>query len=937
MTQNQSLSILGQIAPSTTGTAGQILTSNGSSNSYWTTVPNFNYNFLYSAQFNGSSSYLTVAANAALQMGTGDFTVEFWINTTDTNAGIYGTASSTSQFNIAFNGTSLVYQSSWGVTNLYFVPLSNLCNGSWHHVAIVRASGVQKVFYDGVVQSLSSGTFTDATNYSGAGNWNIGYDGPSGGNQGYLAGYISNFRVVKGVAVYTGAFTVPSSPLQISQAAGTNIAAVASSQVSLLTCNALTLTDSSPNALAITNTGGVVVSTTTVPTFTAYNNATARTQTQTILTSGSGTYNTPFGVAWLRIRMVGGGGGGGAGSGASAGTAGSNTTFGSSFLTAAGGGGGIQGNGTVGAGGTASIGSGATGTALTGGGGNPGIYMTAYPAGGNGGTSPFGGAGAGGNPSGSNVNGGAGITNSGSGGGGGNWASSSTTSGGSGGGAGGYVEAYISSPAASYAYIIGTGGGGGAGSGGAAAGGGGGSGVIIIEENYPVTGQIPTNASGTTQQFTANGTGSSFTLSSSINTSDAIVSHNGLTLPPTVDYTVLGTSLNLTFTPANTDLIEVRTMSSSMSTVSNTITFSDATKFNTAQSLGPRNRIINGAMQIWQRGTSFTGLTTSTYAADRTYLNMGTPGTGVFGVTQSTDVPAGQGFPYSFLVQPTTAMSSLNAASYVQPCHRIEGLNVSDLMYGTSTAKTITLSYWVKTNFTATLSAAIMQVNNSKTFPWTVSVTSGVWTKVSVTIPGDTAGSISNSTAAALELNYAYLAIGSNYSAGSPTLNAWNSNASTNQYATQSYNYASSTSNTLQITGIQLEVGTVATPFEFRQYGAELALCQRYYYRIVNNNTTGYVMIGSGRIVNSTYGDVMVYMPVSMRALPTLNYSALSLFQMSGFSALTALSVETGNYSLNTVNMVPLYAAATGLTSNMVAMLQTSSNTAGWIDFSAEL
>jgi hypothetical protein len=287
--------------------------------------------------------------------------------------------------------------------------------------------------------------------------------------------------------------------------------------------------------------------------------------------------------------MVGGGGGaGGGGTGGAnyggAGSAGTNTVFGSSLLVATSGGGADNSNGpglAGGAGGTGTIGTGATGIVIAGGRGSPGTFVN-YATGGTGGSSPFGGAGVG-YPPGSASGGTAGATNSGSGGGGAGAPYASVSFAGHGGGAGGYIEAYISNPAPSYVYTVGAGGGGGAG-GTYGAGGGGGSGIIIIEENYPVTGQIPTNASGTTQQFTANGTGSSFTLSSSINTSDAIIAYNGLILPPTVDYTILGRTLSLNFTPANTDLIEVRTMSSSMNTgmIAGTIAINAANTLSTS-------------------------------------------------------------------------------------------------------------------------------------------------------------------------------------------------------------------------------------------------------------------------------------------------------------------------------------------------------------------
>jgi len=206
--------------------------------------------------------------------------------------------------------------------------------------------------------------------------------------------------------------------------------------------------------------------------------------TQTIYKTSSGTYTVPNGVKSLFIRMVGGGGGGLAGNLGGGPTNGTNTTFGSSFLTAGFGSGGTTVNYSVpGAGGTASIGSGATGLTITGGNGTAGIYG-AYVSGTSGGSSPFGGAGVGGYASGAAQAGTAASANSGSGGGGGNYASSIASPGGAGGGAGGYLEAFISAPASSYSYVIGAGGTGGTGTGTAGAGANGGSGVIIITEYY---------------------------------------------------------------------------------------------------------------------------------------------------------------------------------------------------------------------------------------------------------------------------------------------------------------------------------------------------------------------------------------------------------------------------------------------------------------------
>ena len=482
MAYNQQLSVLGQVAPATTGTAGQVLVSAGSSaSSYWASAIPVS---AYSAQFNGSS-YLNAPSNAVFALGTGDFTAEAWVYTTSIS-------STVQQFVIDVGGyggfgfgiySNKIHIAQTGVADLTDFA-TTLTNNTWYHIALVRSSGSTKAYVNGIQQGTA---YTDSTSYTASGITTIGshYDGTI-----KLTGYISNARIVKGLAIYTGTFTVPTSPLGTSQAAGTNIAAVTPSQVSLLTCNGPGITDSSPNAFTLINTTNVVTSQfAPFSSFSAISRS--ATQTQTILTSGSGTYYTPSGVAWLRIRMVGGGGGGGGGSTTgspgSGGSNGANTTFGSSFLTAGYGLGALTGSIYMVAGGTASIGSGATGITITGGSGTSAAY-TAYPLSGSGGNSPFGGGGGGGGPTGGSLYaGGAGSTNSGAGGGGGHSASGSVVWAGHGGSAGGYVEAYISNPAASYAYIVGAAGGGGAaGNAGGSNGGAGGSGLIIVEENYAV-------------------------------------------------------------------------------------------------------------------------------------------------------------------------------------------------------------------------------------------------------------------------------------------------------------------------------------------------------------------------------------------------------------------------------------------------------------------
>lgn len=480
MAYNQQLSVLGQVAPATTGTAGQVLVSAGSSaSSYWASAIPVS---AYSAQFNGAvGNYLSVGTSSTLALGAGDFTIEGWYYPTAWNANTSAIWDYRTNGGAATN-VPAIFLSAAGIPVVAFSPGSaatitptiSLILNAWNHLALVRSGTAVTLYLNGV----SIGTTTSSATL---GIQTLAIGNPISGATNYsYTGFISNFRIVKGVAVYAGAFTVPTSPLGTAQAAGTNISAVTPSQVSLLTCNGPGFTDSSPNAFTITNNGTVIASQfAPFSSFSAISRS--ATQTQTILTSGSGTYYTPSGVAWLRVRMVGGGGGGkGAPNAGGAGSNGSNTTFGSSFLIA---GGGL---------GSSDVGSYNTGTGGTASGGQ--INLQGAPGGtgsqggsqqgGPGGSSAFGGAGAGGW---NGIAGFAAITNSGSGGGGGGMSLGSGSNSGGGGGAGAYVEAYISSPAASYTYTVGAGGGGGTAGTSGYSGGGGGSGIIIVEENYAVS------------------------------------------------------------------------------------------------------------------------------------------------------------------------------------------------------------------------------------------------------------------------------------------------------------------------------------------------------------------------------------------------------------------------------------------------------------------
>ena len=244
--------------------------------------------------------------------------------------------------------------------------------------------------------------------------------------------------------------------------------------------------------------------------------------------------------------------------------------------------------------------------------------------------------------------------------------------------------------------------------------------------------------------------------------------------------------------------------------------------------LSNRNLIINGAMQVAQRGTQVTGSTGDGYkTVDRfrvTHSNLGT-----FTYDQDTDAPAG--FSNSFKASCTTADASPAASDILIFMQRVEAQDLQMLDYGASGAKDLTLSFYVKSNKTGNASVSILQNDNSNkliSFQYSIS-TADTWEKKTVTIPGDTAGVINNDNGYGFQVEW-FLNSGSDYTGGSHR-STWTT-YDANDRNVSNLGIGGSTSDYWQITGVQLEVGEVATPFEHRSYGDELARCQRYYEKI---------------------------------------------------------------------------------------------------------
>jgi hypothetical protein len=313
---------------------------------------------------------------------------------------------------------------------------------------------------------------------------------------------------------------------------------------------------------------------------------------------------------------------------------------------------------------------------------------------------------------------------------------------------------------------------------------------------------------------------------------------------------------------------------------------------------GRKNLIINGAMQVAQRGTSFSGVgTDNTYTIDRWSYQEGSASP-IFTVTQEADAPTGLANSLKF---ETTTAYSLASSSYIQVSYAIEGQDLQNLAKGTSDAKQVTLSFWVKSNVTGTYAGLLWDAPNSRLNSKSYTVnSSGVWEYKTIVFSGDQTGAIDDDNTEGLAVKL-ILGAGTTWTGGAEGISPISGNQ--NRYAaSQAVNVAASVSNYWQITGVQLEVGSVATEFEHRSYGEELVLCQRYYQH--SNGTgahptngadatsfgTGALPLGTCTIWGgSVAGHCPIYLPVTMRATPSVtkygNSSGYIAYLSTGTSA----------------------------------------------------
>jgi hypothetical protein len=294
-----------------------------------------------------------------------------------------------------------------------------------------------------------------------------------------------------------------------------------------------------------------------------------------------------------------------------------------------------------------------------------------------------------------------------------------------------------------------------------------------------------------------------------------------------------------------------------------------------------KNRIINGAMVISQRnGTSATTLDgASAYTLDRWQGYDNTDGS--FTIAQTTTAPTG--FNNSLKVTVATTDTSLGATQFAFFRQFIEGYNVADLGWGTANAKTVTVSFWVYSSLTGTFGGAIINDAGDRGYPFSYTISSAnTWEQKSITIAGDTTGTWGTTNGTGLALIFG-LGVGSSYSG---TAGSWQAGFYCS--STGATNVMATSGATFYITGVQLEAGSSATGFEYRQYQQEFSLCQRYY------ETAGQGILG---LTNSATGIVFGYsFQVVKRASPTLNIINTSqTWPFIGTATYTSSSVSVGD------------------------------------------
>jgi len=344
-----------------------------------------------------------------------------------------------------------------------------------------------------------------------------------------------------------------------------------------------------------------------------------------------------------------------------------------------------------------------------------------------------------------------------------------------------------------------------------------------------------------------------------------------------------------------------------------------------------KNRCINGAMVIDQRnaGASVTA-NDGVFGVDRFQYHATQSSKGTLQQNAGSITPP-TGFS-NYLGFTSSSAYSITSTDQFNIWQKIEGYNIADLGWGTANAKTVTLSFQVYSSLTGTFGGSIFNRTGARSYPFTYTISlANTWTTISITIAGDTSGSWNTDNNIGMYVLFG-LGVGSTYSGAA---GSWSSNLYYS--ATGATSVVGTNGATFYITGVQLEVGSSATGYEYRQYGQELALCQRYYQRY-NADSSLSTFINGALCSSSTSGNGGCLLITTMRATPTLDSSAASTFTYDdGTNSTACTSVALAGSQSGTKIATLNFGTAGGLTQYRTYMVRASSTTSAYLGFSSEL
>jgi hypothetical protein len=439
-----------------------------------------------------------------------------------------------------------------------------------------------------------------------------------------------------------------------------------------------------------------------------------------------------------------------------------------------------------------------------------------------------------------------------------------------------------------------------------------------------------------TDYFNGTGSATAFTLTravSSVNDIQATV--NNVVQVPNDAYTISGTTITFTSAPsAGTSNVYVRYLS----TTTQSITPSQGTvgwaqlNSDTQQDLGIsfKNRIINGAMVIDQRnaGASVTPTSDGQYTLDRwtTRLSQSSK----FSVQQIAGGPVGF---TNYLAVTSLSSYSVGASDYFQVGQYIEGYNVADLGWGTANAKTVTLSFWAYSSLTGTFGGTFFGYSTgTPSYPFSYTINAAnTWEYKTVTVTGPTSGTFSTTNNGSIVVLFS-IGVGTSLQG---TANTWNY-STLYRSPTGATSVVGTNGATWYVTGVMLEVGTQATTFDYRSYGTELQLCQRYYQQF-NNQTSGSGIFGSGYIDGTTQGRVYTALKVTMRSAPTVSVSSASHFSNQNNSVTAAgTSFSTYKQTADSIAYI-LTSSGGGMSAGQGCLIIDNSTTSAAVYCTSEL